>query len=263
MYSKKEHLEAELAKLGRERDTLNKQLWDEELETTRAINRLEGNVQSANNGSLRLHLVPSDAKHAHGVHYEIRLDKGALTDDPSSVGPLDRSGQLLDALQRVKASVAAEVAAAQDQLLESEEAAMRREEDGHERLEELSSLKAQLAKLEKEEKQLRDEHTASLAECKAETEALEEQIRKAKSVNGKEVADSSAELTALQKEYDEFKSSSAAARERMYSQLISTMDMLTLHKENMENQLLGLKKHCAGKMDALNQALSAEAIELA
>ena len=48
---------------------------------------------------------------------------------------------------------------------------------------------------------------------------------------------SSAERIALQKEYNEFKSTAAASRERMYSQLVSSIDMLTLHKENVEAQV--------------------------
>ena len=95
------------------------------------------------------------------------------------------------------------------------------------------------------------------------TEALEEKLRRAKSVNGQEVAASSAELTGLQKEHDEFKVTAAAARERMYSQLVSSIDMLTLHKEDVENQLDGLKKYCKEKEEALAPLLDEGAVELA
>ena len=94
-------------------------------------------------------------------------------------------------------------------------------------------------------------------------EELEEQIRKAKSVSGQEVAASASELGALQKEHDDFRLTAAAARERMYSQLVSSIDMLTLHKETIEGQLAGLKKHTAGKMDALQAALRQDAVEIA
>ena len=76
-------------------------------------------------------------------------------------------------------------------------------------------------------------------------------------------AGSSAERTALQKEYDEFKITAAASRERMYSQLVSSIDMLTLHKENVEAQLAGLRKHCTGKIDSLFTSLNETAVELA
>lgn len=37
----------------------------------------------------------------------------------------------------------------------------------------------------------------------------------------------------------------------MYSILNSSLDMLLLHKENVENQLRSLKQHVAAKKDAL------------
>ena len=256
MHSEKEHLEAELSGLAKQKDTLAKQLWEEELATSRAVDRLETKVQQANNCSLRLHLIPKSAKNAKGYNHEISLNKSKLTADPSAlVGPLDSAGHLQPSLQRVKAATAAEVTQAQDALLESESALTRRDEQSQERAEQLASLKAQLAKLEREEKELRDEHAAELAERKAETERLEEMIRKAKSANGQEVTASSNELQSLQKEFDDFTSHAAAARERMYSQLVSSIDMLTLHKENIENQLAGLKKHCSAKMDQLQTAI--------
>ena len=177
----------------------SRQLWEEELATSRAVDRLETKVQQANNYSLRLHLIPKSAKNAKGYNHEISLNKSKLTADPSAlVGPLDSAGHLQPSLQRVKAATAAEVTQAQDALLESESALTRRDEQSQERAEQLASLKAQLAKLEREEKELRDEHAAELAERKAETERLEEMIRKAKSANGQEVTASSNELHSLQ-----------------------------------------------------------------
>ena len=188
MYAEKEHLEAELSGLGKQKDQLAKQLWEEELTTSRAIDRLETKVQQANNCSLRLHLVPADAKHAHGADHEISLDKGRLAADPSSAVLLQPDCTLQHALHRIKGAVGAEVNAAQDHLLEAEEGTAKREEHAVERQEQLATLKASLAKLEKEEKDLRDEHAAILAEKAAETERLEDSIKRAKSVNGQEVA---------------------------------------------------------------------------
>ena len=72
-----------------------------------------------------------------------------------------------------------------------------------------------------------------------------------------------AELVALQREYDEWSTSAAATRERIYNQLVSSIDMLTLHKEDVENQLDGLKKYCKEKEEALAPLLDEGAVELA
>jgi SMC interacting uncharacterized protein involved in chromosome segregation len=313
MYSEKEHLDAELVLLAKQKEALAKQLWEEEVATSRAVDRLEGKVQSANLSSQR-----------RGVAHELALPSHLLEAEPSSSTHLDPSGGLLPKLHALKSATAAEVTQAQDDLLISEEGATRREEDRQERLEQLSTLKAALAKLERDDKALRDEHVqtgsnpqpaaarthtaaapnprgcsalcsslrptscsddraasalltmacvcwrrshcrhaAELAGCKAEVEKLEDQIRKAKSHNGQEVAQSASELSALQKEYDDFTAHAAASRERMYNLLISSLDMLSLHKENVETQLRGLKTHCEAKRDALMVAIRSEAVELA
>ena len=260
MYSEKDHLDSELAALGKQKDLLSKQLWEAELATSRVIDRLDASVQQANNCSLRLHLVPSGAKHANGCDHEIHLDKARLADEPSGLVLMQPHNTLQHALHRIKGAVGAEVNAAQDHVLEAEQGMSQREEHAGERAEEIASLKASLAKLEKEEKDVRDGNAAQLADRKAETERLEEQIKRAKSVNGQDFAQSSAELTALQKEYDEFTTNSAHARERMYEQLTSELDLLAQHKEMIENELGGLKRHISVKIDALG---GDEAVELA
>ena len=53
----------------------------------------------------------------------------------------------------------------------------------------------------------------------------------------------------------QFKLVSGQTREKIYSQLVSSLDMLTLHKETLETQLLSLKKHVATKMDTLSPLL--------
>ena len=169
---------------------------------------------------------------------------------------------LVPGLQRVKAGFSAELSAAQDALLECEEEGTRREEQGHERSDELARLKAEQEKLEREEKRLREEHAKELADRKAETDRLEESLQSAKSANGQSVVASQSELAALQKELDEFTEDAAKKREKMYLHLVSSLDMLALHKENVEKQLASLKQHCAAKMEMLQPLLVDEVVDL-
>ena len=117
--------------------------------------------------------------------------------------------------------------------------------------------------MDREKKRLEEEHAKELNNCRTETEELEERMRQAREDSGQSAIASHAELTNLQKDLDEFNATSALARERMYSQLVSCLDMLTLHKENLETQLGGLKKHCAAKSESLAPLLGDGTIEIA
>jgi SMC interacting uncharacterized protein involved in chromosome segregation len=218
-------------------------------------------VQKANGCSLRLHLIPASAKNARGLSHEIALHKARLDTDPDRCLSLDPTTTLVPSLARIRGGVSTEVAAAHDQLLESQAAMTRREEQAQERADELQSLKDSLAKLEKDEKRLRDEHADELAKKKAETEALEEQIIHAKNNAGANVAAANAEREALEKELAEFKAEAGQTRERIYAQLVSSLDMLTLHKEQVETQLAGLRAHNEDKINSLAPLLD-DTVEL-
>lgn len=255
MHDERTHLEKEVESLQAQKDALSKQLWDEQTAQQRTIDRLEGKVQKANSCLLRLHMIKASAKNANGVSHELALNKHLLDTAPEQLLSVDTKEVLLPGLQRVKKGVNDEVLVAQDELLENERNARRREEDAAERAEQLSALMADLAKLEKEEKRMREEHAKELSDMKAETEALEEQIVRRRADTGQTVAASQSELKALQKELDEFNETAKRTREKIYSQLNSSLDMLLMHKDEVEKSLTSLKEHCAAKMDVLDSHL--------
>ena len=55
-----------------------RQLWNDELNLSKTIDRLEVKIQQVNNCSLRLHLIPADSKNARGVSYKMVLDKSMV-----------------------------------------------------------------------------------------------------------------------------------------------------------------------------------------
>ena len=59
---------------------------------------------------------------------------------------------------------------------------------------------------------------------------------------------STSELASLRKEYDDFLAHSKLARERMHNHLVSELDVLTVHKEGIEQQLAELNEHLHKKM---------------
>lgn len=259
MHAEREQLERDLAALKAQKDELSKQLWEEELATSKLVDALEGKMQQANNCSLRLHLIPATAKNARGTSHQLELRKHLLSaaTAPEQLLNLDVGKVALPGLARVKAGLASELAAEQDALLAAEERETRRDEEQQERADELATLKTQLARVEREEKNTRETHAAELDERRAETEAMQDRILKARSATGSSLVASQTELDQLRKELDDFNAQSGIARERMHNQLVSALDMLMLHKEHIENHLLGVKAHCAAKTEHLAPLLEA------
>ena len=71
------------------------------------------------------------------------------------------------------------------------------------------------------------------------------QIRLGRSVTGQSVATSTAELASVQASLDETTETAARTREKVYSQLVSSLDMLTLHKEVCSVRRIHFAQPCA------------------
>ena len=61
------------------------------------------------------------------------------------------------------------------------------------------------------------------------------------------------ELMELTKEYDDFVAQSKIARKSMHDHLVSELDVLTVHKEALEQQLKELNDHLAKKLTELQE----------
>lgn len=188
----------------------------------------------------------------------LEVHRHKLASQPDDVFPVDVDAELKPGLFQLKASFTRELAAAQDTLLEAEQQQTRREEEKQERLEQLAGLKANLQRQEKEEKLLKEQQGRELEERHKETEVLHEQILAARSASGNSLLHSQSELACLQKEYDTYVAYSQHAREKMYNQLVSALDLLTIHKEHMEKQLESLHSHLAAKAQQLQPLLAAD-----
>ena len=108
-------------------------MWDEETAIAGGVDRLERKVQQANDKSLRLHLIPAEAKNAGGVSHQIELLKHLLPTEPHKLLNLDPSAVVKPSLAQLKERFARELAAAQDQKLEAEEAETKRLEEAQAR----------------------------------------------------------------------------------------------------------------------------------
>jgi len=201
--------------------------------------------------ALRLQLIPAEARNAGGVSHHLELRKHLLQTEPHSLLNIDPNAVIKPSLSQLKARFVCELATTQESMLEAEEAERNRDEEKQAREEELQELKMAMQRLEKEEKLVRDEHARQLDEINREKELLQGQILAARSNGGSSLLHSQNELTALQKEYDGFMQLSKQELEKMHSHLVSELDILTVHKTGMEQQLAELNEHLAKMLSDL------------
>ena len=101
--------------------------------------------------------------------------------------------------------------------------------------------------------QLREEQARRLEELNKESEQLQEIIMAERSKGGQTVGQAQSELAAAQKEYNDFLSTSKAEQEGMHRQLVSELDVLTDHKQRIEQQLKELNEYLGVKLTELDE----------
>jgi|TARA_B100000513_G_scaffold44013_1_gene16645 kinetochore protein NDC80 len=255
MCSERKHLKAELSQLKEQREQTSKQNWEEEVEGGKAIDRLEAKVQEANSCEQQLQATEAGARALRGLPL-LEVLRHKLASHPDEALGADVHAELKPALLELKASFAHEHVSAQDQLLEAEQQQTKREEEKQERLDQLAGLKGNLQRQEKEERLLKEQQARELEGRHRETEVLHEQILAVRSSSGNSLLHSQSERATLQKEYDSYVAYSQHAREKMYNQLVSALDLLTIHKEHMEKQLESLHSHLGAKAQQLEPLLA-------
>jgi SMC interacting uncharacterized protein involved in chromosome segregation len=256
--SKQAYNPADVSRMRSEQDDLEReqQLYDTSQKLNKKLEHLDACVQKANGCSVRLQMIPAEARHAGGERFQIELQKQLLSSRPEALLSVEPSAVLVPALQRLKAEVQLELSAAQDARLEAEECETKREEDALERKEALQALKTSLERLEKEEKLLREQLSRELEERNKEAEDLQGHILERRANGGGSVSESNRKIAALQKEYAEFRTTSHHEREKMYNDLVSALSMVTEHKELIQAQIVDLKEYCIGKTELLQPLLA-------
>ena len=82
-----------------QREVLDKEAWELELKVEKRFEDLEGTVRQYHSMADRLKLVPSTAKRAEGVEYEIQIDRDAA--GPEEMVTADLKGMVRPGLQAV------------------------------------------------------------------------------------------------------------------------------------------------------------------
>ena len=217
MHTERAHLEKELAQLRAHKEELSALQWDKELAISKGIDRIHAKVAQANECFLRLSEVASAQHDGTMVAPPIEVVKDASGGAPYlTVDPVSTSKP---PLVRLRTKLSERLLKEQDALLEEETAATRAQEERQRQTDELSTLQAGLARLEREETMMREAHAREIDETNRKAEALHEKIHSSRGMLDTALADAEGELAALRAEHESFVSMAHRSREKMYNQV--------------------------------------------
>uniref|UniRef100_A0A7S3W4X4 Kinetochore protein NDC80 n=1 Tax=Emiliania huxleyi TaxID=2903 RepID=A0A7S3W4X4_EMIHU len=281
MGAERTHLEQELASLKKQKEAASTEQWDAELAVSKGLDRVHAKAAAASEAALRLAAVAAEARMAPPADDPVSVLPGGggggggvpLPDESRAspgapplncLGTFPPAGGLLSvdpvaarrpALQELKARLSESLLAEQDALLEAETGQTRAADELAAQGEELSELKAALARVEREEAALREQHARELEERHRKAEAIHQKIASSRSGLESSLAGAQGELAALQAEHESFVSMATRSREKMYNQVVGVLDTLLSHKDQMQDQLADLKSHIAQRAAQLEPLL--------
>lgn len=116
MNHEKQMLQDALTRLGAQKEELQNEIWDQEKKTCQTLLKLEKRIKQYNESARALELLPTSAKNAHGVDYELKLLPHAKTANEMTSVDLTRTIKpgLVILKQKLQADIAEEQARARD-----------------------------------------------------------------------------------------------------------------------------------------------------
>lgn len=235
MNKDRNQLEEALRAATAQREAVQHAIWEAEGDIHRRIEELERSVHGYNSRAAVLQLIPATAKYARGRELEVRINQNAA--NVADMTNVDLRGVVKPAIDALKEVYSRKIEATQVAVLEAREGLERSREAVAERREAVKALEVQLAKAEQALQQEKDGFEENLRAIAEETEGTEAAIAETKESSNRAVADAQAEIVRLQAEVEAVRRACEAERESLNDCLLTTLDVLTTHKANVQDAL--------------------------
>eukprot|EP00897_Mesotaenium_endlicherianum_P005743 jgi/Mesen1/5197/ME000258S04289 len=221
-----------------QREALEKQVWDHEVQLAKKQEELESTVRQYHTTGDRLKVIPVTAKRAGGVVYEIELNARAKS--PEDMVGRDLKGIVKPALGRLKEGTAQKMRAAQQELLQSEESRAAVEEALAETQERKRGLEEHLRKAEAHLRTEREKLDAEVRHLAAEVEGVEAATAQLRLDSGTSAMAWEEKHQAAVSELEEKQRWCADRSEELNQELMVALDLLISHKAHIEQTLNSL-----------------------
>ena len=240
--SKKTDVSDKLSMLKKKREDAEGMVWEREMVYSKSLGGLEESVARYNKKAEELHLIPSHAKNAHGVKYELRLDVHAS--NPEEILSIDLKS-IKPSLRKLNERLAGSRRELEEKLILINEQCD--QEDDH-----ATSQSDDVKIWQKKVSQLEGAYQDKKKECQ---DQYKKDMMRADEME-RQITTRRGELCALQEEYHQLHNElnkQKTRHEEMVSEynrlFLDTLDIATQHKFEVQEQLEKLKAFAVAVKD--------------
>ena len=228
-----------LHSLTSQKDSLLDAALEDEAKFEKKVEEIEGASRQYHATADRLQLIPSTAKHAEGVDFEVSLKPHSEDGSSESLEAFASTckTKLKPALGALRESYARKTRQAGEEMAEAQEKADASEEQLAEKQEEIASLGQENQRLEEQTKQLKEQTDADLATKNAEIDRIRTDIQSLKETAVRQLEESEQQAHALRSEYDELCVTTTLETEMVNKELAAALEALIGHKLHIQQTL--------------------------
>eukprot|EP00898_Chlorokybus_atmophyticus_P008098 jgi/Chlat1/828/Chrsp104S01179 len=251
MSKEKSKLDAMLDSLSNQRAELDRAVWEQEVQVSRRLEVLEGVVRNYHTHAERLQLIPSTAKRANGLVFEIALNTRASKAE--AMVTADLKGMMQPAISQLRETYSRRMREAQEELLMLQEKADTGEEALSDLQEDAAALEAKLKKTEAQLKAEKERLDSDLQQAAAALQKIEWDATQLRGDNSSMLAQCQERYTALLAEYEETVSACEKQRETAHAKLLVALDAMMNHKAYVQERVHAVRDHTRDLLLKLQQ----------
>jgi len=239
-------LEEQLTTFSQKRDSIEKLIFEKEMKISKKIAEVESGLTNFNNLARKIQLVPSTARHAKGLDFQISFSSHSPDLDIEEIKKTIKPN-----LEQLKQELSKSTVSFQDESLTIQENIDRREENISDKKDEISALQSRINRLDSEYKKQKERNKDEIHQIELETETLRREIAILKDSSSESLNKSQKSLEVLAREYEILKDKYANEETEMSNCLIQLLESLASHKTFISENLAALNKYYTQTRDNL------------
>ena len=251
MTKEKQELQEMLEKVAEQREAAEKVVREHQGTIDLKVEEIERQVEEYHEVAERLKLLPSTAKRAEGVHYEIGLNSNGKSAE--EILGVDMRSSIKPALAKLKESYSKQRRSLVEELSGLYEKKRVSDQSLDKVRKEIQNLQCELKKLEISYRTEKDKIDEEVRAAMEEAASIEKYVESLKNDGKQNLRESEEEVASLQRDLDRLYRTCTSETQHLYNQLTAACDVLLTHKTYIEENLARIEQMVQTVRDALEE----------